>query len=63
MRFTVTQTDKAGHLAWCALVALGMARQDGTLTSPAQENLSLTRWQATALKQRRFPRDVTPDIE
>lgn len=23
----------------------------------------LTRWLATALKQRRFPRDVTPDIE
>ncbi len=59
----VTQTDKAGHLAWCALVALGMARLDGTLTSPAQENLFLTRWLATALKQRRFPRDVTCDIE
>ena len=59
----MTQTDKAGHLAWCALVALGMARRDGTVTSPAQENLFLTRWLATALKQRRFPRDVTPDIE
>ncbi|CAI1225801.1 DUF2913 family protein [Serratia ficaria] len=60
---TVTQTEKAAHLAWCALVALGIARQDGTLTSPAQENLFLTRWLATALKQRRFSRDVTPDIE
>ena len=46
-----------------ALMALGIARQDGTLSSPAQENLFLTRWLATALKQRRFPRDVTPDIE
>ncbi|MGE0973218.1 DUF2913 family protein (plasmid) [Klebsiella sp. WOUb02] len=59
----MTQTEQSGHLAWCALVALGMARQDGTLTSPAQEHLFLTRWLATALKQRRFSHDVTPDIE
>ncbi len=59
----MTQTEQAGHLAWCALVALGMARQDGTVSSPAQESLFLTRWLATALKQRRFSRDVTPDIE
>lgn len=39
------------------------ARQDGGVLSPAQENLFLTRWLATALKQRRFSRDVTPDIE
>ncbi|GKO04826.1 hypothetical protein NUBL17190_50480 [Klebsiella pneumoniae] len=31
--------------------------------SPVQENLFLTRWLATALKQRRFSRDVAPDIE
>ncbi|MEL5515513.1 DUF2913 family protein [Serratia bockelmannii] len=45
------------------VLALGIALQDGTLTSAAQENLFLTRWLATALKQRRFPRDVTRDIE
>ncbi|EBE3722345.1 DUF2913 family protein [Salmonella enterica] len=56
-------TKNSAHLAWCALMALLMARQDGTVSSPAQENLFLTRWLATALKQRRFPRDVTPDIE
>ncbi|ECK6537230.1 DUF2913 family protein [Salmonella enterica] len=50
-------------MAWCALVALALARQDGGVRSPAQENLFLTRWLATALKQRRFSRDVTPDIE
>ncbi|WP_320729472.1 MULTISPECIES: DUF2913 family protein [Enterobacter] len=59
----MTLTDKSGHLAWCALVALALARQDGGVLSPAQENLFLTRWLATALKQRRFSRDVTPDIE
>lgn len=55
--------EKSAHMAWCALVALALARQDGSVLSPAQENLFLTRWLATALKQRRFPRDVAPDIE
>lgn len=59
----MTLTKKSGHLAWCALVALELARQDGGVISPAQENLFLTRWLATALKQRRFSRDVAPDIE
>ena len=57
------QTDQSGHLAWCALVALALARKDAGVLSPAQENLFLTRWLASALKQRRFSRDVTPDIE
>lgn len=55
--------EKSGHLAWCVLVALALVRQDGGALSPAQENLFLTRWLATALKQRRFSREVTPDIE
>lgn len=56
-------TEKSGHLAWCALVALSLARQDGSVQSTAQENLFLTRWLSTALKQRRFPRDINQDIE
>ena len=59
----MTLTEKSGHLAWCALVALALARQNGDALSPAQENLFLTRWLAAALKQRRFSRDVAPDIE
>ena len=59
----MTLTEKSGHLAWCALVALALARQNGDMLSAAQENLFLTRWLATALKQRRFSRDVAPDIE
>jgi Protein of unknown function (DUF2913). len=35
-------------------VALALARQNGDVLSAAQENLFLTRWLATALKQRRF---------
>ncbi len=59
----MTLTEKSGHLAWCALVALALARQNGDVRSPAQENLFLTRWLATALKQRRFTREINPDIE
>lgn len=59
----MTLTEKSGHLAWCALMALALARQNGDVLSPAQENLFLIRWLATALKQRRFSRDVAPDIE
>jgi hypothetical protein len=59
----VTLTEKSGHLAWCALVALALARQSGDVLSSAQENLFLTRWLATALKQRRFPREINQDIE
>ncbi len=59
----MTLIEKSGHLAWCALIALALARQDGGALSPAQENLFLTRWLATALKKRRFSRDVTSDIE
>lgn len=55
----MTLTQKSGHLAWCALtalaLALALARKDGNVFSAAQENLFLTRWLATALKQRRFP--------
>lgn len=56
-------TEKSGHLAWCALIALALARKDGTVRSAAQENLFLTRWLASAQKQRRFSRDVAPDID
>lgn len=56
-------TEKSGHLAWCALIALAMARKDGAACSAVQENLFLTRWLASAQKQRRFSRDVAPDID
>jgi hypothetical protein len=56
-------TKKSGHLAWCAMVALQLAKRDGQVSSESQENLFLTRWLAIALKQHRFSRDVALDIE
>lgn len=55
--------EKTGHLAWCALVALLMAREDGLVESESQENLFITRWFAQAKKQRRFSRDLASDID
>ncbi|KEY57330.1 DUF2913 family protein [Serratia sp. DD3] len=51
------------HLAFCALVALYTAVQQGTVTSPMAEHLFLVRWLATAQKQKRFPRSVALDIQ
>lgn len=57
-----TVSDLA-HLAWCALVALRLARQEGQAHSPLMTHTFLLRWLATAQKQRRFPRTVAPDID
>ncbi|HGM5057625.1 TPA: DUF2913 family protein, partial [Serratia marcescens] len=50
------------NLAFCALVALGIARQDGIASTPLSEHLFLVRWLATAQKQKRFPKCVAIDI-
>ncbi len=56
-------TSALSHLAFCALAALGLARQDGIAGTPYAENLFLIRWLATAQKQKRFPRSVAIDIQ
>ncbi|STA76169.1 Protein of uncharacterised function (DUF2913) [Citrobacter freundii] len=56
------KSEKTAHLAWCALIALHLARQDGLVQSELQEDLFLIRWLAAAERQRRFPRDVATDI-
>ncbi|EGT3611397.1 DUF2913 family protein [Morganella morganii] len=57
-----TITAKVGHMAWCALVAMHIARHDGKIHSETQKNLFLIRWLATAQKQRRFCKEVAIDI-
>jgi hypothetical protein len=51
------------HFAWCALVALRTAQQDGQAMSPLTIHTFLLRWLGTAQKQRRFPRSVAADID
>lgn len=42
--------EKTGHLAWCALIALLTAWEDGLVASESQENLFITRWFAQGEK-------------
>ncbi|AKE59374.1 hypothetical protein F384_12760 [Citrobacter amalonaticus Y19] len=51
------------HFAWCALVALRTAQQDGQALSPLSAHAFLLRWLATAQKQKRFPRAIASNIE
>ncbi|HBC7422564.1 TPA: DUF2913 family protein [Serratia marcescens] len=57
-----TVSDLA-HLAWCALMALRLAQQEGLALSPLTIHTFLVRWLADAQKQRRFPRSVATDID
>lgn len=51
------------HFAWCALVALRTAQQDGQVRSPLNIHTFLLRWLAVAYKQKRFSRAIASDIE
>jgi hypothetical protein len=51
------------HFAWCALVALRTAQQDGQALSPLSTHAFLMRWLTVAYKQKRFPRAIASDIE
>ncbi|KFD24817.1 DUF2913 family protein [Yokenella regensburgei] len=51
------------HFAWCALVGLRLAQQDGQARSPLTIHTFLVRWLADVQKQRRFPRSVASDID
>jgi hypothetical protein len=51
------------HFAWCALVALRTAQQDGQALSPLSTHTFLLRWLSVAQKQKRFPRAIASDIE
>lgn len=51
------------HFAWCALVALRTAQQDGQALSPLSAHTFLLRWLMVAYKQKRFSRAIGSDIE
>lgn len=55
--------ESLAHFAWCALVCLRLAQQDGQALSPLTIHTFLVRWLADVQKQRRFPRSVAPDID
>ncbi len=57
-----TVSDLA-HFAWCAVIALRLAQQEGQALSPLTIHTFLVRWLAEAQKKRRFPRSVATDID
>ncbi len=57
-----TVSDLA-HLAWCALMALRLAQQEGQAHASLTSHAFLLRWLVGAQKQRRFPRSVAEDID
>ncbi|APG19817.1 hypothetical protein A3780_20450 [Kosakonia radicincitans] len=57
-----TQGEKIAHMAWCALIALHMARREKTVPGKAGETQFLIRWLSEAHRRRIFPREVADDI-
>ncbi|TBL64326.1 DUF2913 family protein [Hafnia paralvei] len=56
-------TQELGHLAWCLLIALQLAKQDGKAQTPMNQHLFIMQWLAGAQKQKRFPKSVAIDIQ
>lgn len=59
---TESTVESLAHLAFCALIALEIARQDGLVSHPWAENLFLIRWLSAAQKRKLFPKSVAIDI-
>ncbi|MBQ0326258.1 DUF2913 family protein [Providencia rettgeri] len=57
-----TLNQMSAHLAWCALAALGIAKRDGRANGNMKEHLFLFEWLKQALRQKRFSKDVAPDL-
>lgn len=57
-----TLNQMSAHLAWCALTALGIAKKDGRANGNMQEHLFLFEWLKQAMRQKRFSKDVAPDL-
>lgn len=55
--------DLLGHLAWCAQIALGIARRDKMVTTSVQEHIFLMNWLTTAQKRKLFPREIASEID
>lgn len=56
-------TQELAHLAWCLLVALQLAKQEGKAQTPMNQHLFIMQWLAGAQKQKRFPKSVATDIQ
>ncbi|PWI78386.1 hypothetical protein DEO48_19460 [Enterobacter sp. CGMCC 5087] len=55
-------TEELAHLAWCILVAVGLARQQGKVHSTLQTHMFIMQWLLTAQKRKLFPITLAQDI-
>jgi hypothetical protein len=55
-------TEDLAHLAWCIMVAVKLAQEQGKAATELQVHLFIMQWLATAQKRKLFPRSVAPDI-
>ncbi|MGJ3448455.1 DUF2913 family protein [Enterobacter sp. PTB] len=55
-------TEELAHLAWCILVAVGLARLEGKALSGLQMHMFIMQWLLTAQKRKLFPRTLASDI-
>ncbi|EBI1479825.1 DUF2913 family protein [Salmonella enterica] len=60
---TTNTTDLLGHFAWCAQIAIGIARRDKMVTTSVQEHIFLMNWLTTAQKKKLFPREIAGEID
>ncbi|EAQ6374533.1 DUF2913 family protein [Salmonella enterica] len=60
---TTDTTDLLGHFAWCAQIALGIARRDKMVTTSVHEHIFLMNWLTTAQKRKLFPREIASEID
>ncbi|HBY4431430.1 DUF2913 family protein [Klebsiella pneumoniae] len=60
--FESQTTDQLGYFAWCALVALGLARQEGKATNQVSEHVFISNWLNKAWKDKRFPKSTAPEL-
>ncbi|HFD2059640.1 TPA: DUF2913 family protein [Serratia marcescens] len=58
----IRPTKELAHLAWCILVAVGFARQEGKALSSLQTHMFIMQWLLTAQKRKLFPRTLAQDI-
>ncbi|MEN3752094.1 DUF2913 family protein [Mangrovibacter sp. SLW1] len=59
----MSESSDLAHFAWCALVALQLARQEGKAQSALTTHTFLLGWMAAARKQKRFSRTVSFRID
>ncbi|WP_439412519.1 hypothetical protein [Enterobacter ludwigii] len=55
-------TEELAHLAWCILVAVGFAREEGKALSGLQTHMFIMQWLLAAQKRKLFPRTLASDI-